>query len=179
MAPMFARALSWPTGLERYRPAIQLSSAAVGAILVAFHGWLLASQFADGRLAEPWLLARWVVAAGLVASLAALRRTGASIWGRKGVAIWVLAALLHGPAVLHDYGEAPNGPALPEVVATVVLQIAAVSTTLALGFWILGTLLTRAGHPQCLLLLALAFPASDGLAPGFSPPFSPRPPPRA
>ena len=58
MTLMFARALPWPYGLERYRPAMRLSSAAVGAILVAFHGWLLASQFADGRLAEPWLLAR-------------------------------------------------------------------------------------------------------------------------
>jgi hypothetical protein len=38
-----------------------------GAVLVALHGWLFAGQIADGRLADRWLLFRWIAAVGLIA----------------------------------------------------------------------------------------------------------------
>ena len=151
-----------------------------GAALVAYHGWLLAGQFAAGRLTEPWLLARWIVAAGLVAGLVALRRTGSSLWSHKAVAIWVLAALLHGPAAVADYGDALNGPALPEAVATVVLQVASASAALGLGLWLLFAWIGRHdGRSVDVRWLQAAVPASACQGAGFTPPFSPRPPPHA
>ena len=71
------------------------------AALAVFHAWLLAGQVWDGTLvAEPGLLWRWAVAAVLVVGLEGLRRRGASlIRGRQSLTIWLVAALLHGPAV--------------------------------------------------------------------------------
>lgn len=150
-----------------------------GALLVAFHGWLLASQFADGRLVDPWVVFRWILAAGLVASLVAIRRQGSSIFGRKSVSIWVLAALLHGPAIAADFGGAIDSPALPEVVATIALQVVK-SAALALGLWILAGLFARRDRKPLLSSEpVLAFAAAGILSDRFSPPFSPRPPPRA
>ena len=88
------------------------------------------------------------MAAGLVAALAALRRSGGSMFlGRKAVSIWLLAALLHGPAIAGD-GRARRSPALPEAV-TALMQIAAASIALGLGLVLLAALF--AGR------LALAF----------------------
>jgi len=64
-----------------------------GALLVTFHGWLLVGQFLDGQLAQPYLLLRWVVAAGLVAGLVLIRRQGAEVFSRRAVAVWVPGAL--------------------------------------------------------------------------------------
>ena len=102
--------------------------AVAGAALAGFHAWLFAAQVAAGRLEDPWLVFRWIAAAALVAALVGVRRGGNSIWGRKGIAIWVLAALLHGPAIASDL----RSFALPETVATTVLQLA---TSAALGTW--------------------------------------------
>jgi hypothetical protein len=145
---------------------------------VGFHGWLLASQLAAGRLAEPGLVLRWVVAAALVAGLAALYRSRLSIWSQKGIAIWVLAALLHGPAVAAATADQSGLLALPEAVATIVVQITAIAGSLALGLWILGWLL---GSPEHRSTARLA-PAASAVRPRTNPrcrPFSPRPPPRA
>ena len=73
-----------------------------GVLLAGFHGWLFAAQISAGQLDDPWVIFRWLAAAALVISLLALRKSGNSIWGRKGVAIWVLAALLHGPSIAGD-----------------------------------------------------------------------------
>jgi len=149
-----------------------------GAMLVAFHGWLLASQFAAGRLVDPWVVFRWTLAAVLVAGLVAIQRQGSSIFGRKSVAIWVLAALLHGPAIAADFGGAIDSPALPEVVATVALQLVN-SAALALGLWILtGLLAARHRQPRLRSRLAPAFAVNGFLADGFAPPFAARPPPK-
>ena len=150
-----------------------------GALLVTFHGWLLASQFADGRLVDPWVTFRWILAAVLVASLVAIRRQGASIFGRKSVAIWVLAASLHGPAVAADFGGVFDLPALPEVVATIALQ-AVSAASLAIGLWVLaGLFVRRERKPRLFSGPALAFAAAGISSDRFAPPFSPRPPPRA
>ena len=89
-----------------------------GALLALFHVWLFAGQAWNGHLADPALLLRWLFAGGLVAALVGLRRQGTSIFrGRKAVAIWVLAALLHGPAVARRIDRLGE-PALPEFVVT-------------------------------------------------------------
>ena len=117
-----------------YRHAL----AVVGGLLVVFHVWLFGSQLWEGHLAEPGLALRWVVAAGLVAALVALRRSGASlIRGRQAVCIWLLAALLHGPAIADPGGQ--TAPALPETVRS-VLQIAAASVITGLSLALLVAL---------------------------------------
>ena len=150
-----------------------------GALLVAFHGWLLAMQFVDGRLVEPWQVLRWIIAAGLMAGLVAVRWQGSSIFSRKSVAIWVLAASLHGPSVAADVSGALDSPALPETLATIALLVVN-SGALALGLWILaGRCSRRDRRPRLVSQPVLAFAAAGIFAAGFSPPFSPRPPPRA
>ena len=112
--------------------------AVVGGLLVVFHVWLFGSQLWEGHLAEPGLVLRWIVGAGLVAALVALWRRGVSlVWGRQTVCIWLLAALLHGPAMADPSGQ--STPALPETV-TAVLQIAAASVIAGLGLALLVAL---------------------------------------
>lgn len=112
--------------------------AVVAGLLIMFHVWLFGSQLWEGHLAEPGLVLRWVIAAGLVAALVVLWRSGASlIWGRQTVCIWLLAALLHGPAMADSSGQ--TAPALPETV-TAVLQIAAGSVIAGLGLALLVAL---------------------------------------
>ena len=151
--------------------------ALAGAALAGFHGWLLAAQVAAGRLEDPWLLFRWVAAAALLAALVAVRRGGESVWGRKGIAIWVLAALLHGPAVASDLQADFNSFALPETVSATVLQLA---STAALGasIWLLAGLLAARRRSATIRFATTAVLAATGsLAPGVLRPFSPRPPP--
>ena len=104
-----------------------------GALLALFHVWLFAGQAWNGHLADPALLLRWLFAGGLVAALVGLRRQGTSIFrGRKAVAIWVLAALLHGPAVARRIDRLGE-PALPEFVVTLTQLAAASSLVLDAG----------------------------------------------
>ena len=162
MAKMFAR-------------LIRLTVALAGGALAVFHGWLFAAQAAAGRLDDPWLIFRWVAAIVLVGALIAVRRGGDSIWGRKGVAIWVLAALLHGPAVAGKYDVADF--ALAESVATSVLRLVA-SAAFAIGVWILaGLLAARRKSLSVRSPFQPAFSAAGVLAAGGTPPFNPRPPP--
>jgi hypothetical protein len=155
---------------------VRLTLAVAGVALAAFHAWLLALQVAAGELNDPWLIFRWLAAAALVAALAAVRRNGGSFWGRKGIAIWVLAALLHGPAA----GELTtnlDSLALPETVTTSVLQLVS-SSVLAIGLWLLaGILAGRRSSPTVQLAFVPAFSAAGRLAAGVTPQFSPRPPP--
>lgn len=88
----------------------------------------------NGQLADPGAVLRWIIAAALVAGLAALRRRGLSLLSRQALAIWVLAALLHGPALGNDH-DAFATPALPESVVTLVQTLAAVS---AMGLVLFG-----------------------------------------
>jgi hypothetical protein len=110
----------------------------LGGLLVAFHAWLFASHAWAGRFAEPDLVLRWLLAGGVVAALATVYRAGGSlVWGRRPVAIWLLAALLHGPAVAKH--AVVDLPALPESVAT-VFQAAATSLIAGLGLALLALL---------------------------------------
>ena len=154
---------------------VRTTVAFAGAALALFHLWLFAAQAAAGRLDDPWLIFRWAAAVALVGALIAVRRGGDSIWGRKGVAIWVLAALLHGPAVAGKYEV--TDVALPETVATSVLQLLA-SGAFAIGVWMLAGLLAsrRASLPARYSYLP-AFSFAGFLAAGVAPQFAPRPPP--
>ena len=176
---MRARNLSLAIGFERYRSALRAVSIVAGAVLVAFHGWLFAAQIADGRLVDPWLVFRWIAAAGLVGALAAVLARGGSIWDRQGIAIWVLAALLHGPAVAANSSDAFKALALPETAVTSVLQLV-VSAAAGLGLWLLAAMLAgRRRQVSHAFDLPLAYAAPGILADGFSPPYSSRPPPLA
>ncbi len=177
---MHGRTLSLPIGRERYRSALRTASLVAGTVLVAFHGWLFAGQIADGSFADPWLVFRWVAAAGLVAALVAVRVRGGSFCSRRGVAIWVLAAMLHGPAVATNPGALLDSLALPETAVTSILQWV-MSGTAGLGLWLLGAMLAgrRRGQPKPPFELPLAFAAAGILANGFSPPYSSRPPPQS
>jgi hypothetical protein len=107
---------------------------AAGALLVVFHVWLLAGQLADGSLAAPGVLVRWLLAGGLVAALVQLRRQGTSVLvGRKAGTVWLLAAWLHGPAI----AARVDSPALPEASGTIA-QIGVVVTVLGLALLVLG-----------------------------------------
>ena len=174
---MRARNLSLPAGFEPYRSALRAAAVVAGAVLVAFHGWLFAGQIADGSLADPWLLFRWIAAAGLIAALAAVRVRGGSIWGRQGIAIWVLAAVLHGPAVVANSNDAFDALALPETALTSVLQLVVSAT--ALGLLLQAAMFAgRRRQVSHAFDLPLAFSAPGILADGFSPPYSSRPPPQ-
>lgn len=155
-------------------PRIRQALGLLGGALAAFHGWLFATQAASGQLDDPWLIFRWIAAACLVGAVAAVRRSGGSVWGRKGIAIWVLAALLHGPAISNDVGV--GSIALPETVATSVLQLLT-SAALSVGLLLLSGLLRARRRPLRAVVCALAFAAAPRLATGFTPPFFSRPPP--
>ena len=154
---------------------IRSTVALAGGGLAVFHGWIFASQAANGRLDDPWLIFRWVAALALVGALIAVRRGGDSIWSRKGVAIWVLAALLHGPAVAANYEVADL--AIPESVVTSVLRLVA-SAAFVIGVWLLaGLLAARRASTRVRYSYLPAFALTGPLAAGATPQFCPRPPP--
>ncbi len=104
---------------------------AAGALLAGFHVWLFVSQLGDGRLADVSVLARWAVAAGLGVALWYLRRQNVPLfWGRKAVAVWLLAAVLHGPS-LTDRLAAVDTSASADLAA-VMLQVSAGAAWLTL-----------------------------------------------
>lgn len=150
------------------------------AILVLFHVWLLGGQVWAGQLADPGRLLRWVGAVGLFAAIVALRRQGGSIvFGRKALVIWLLAGLLHGPA-LSDRIDALGVPALPGVAATLT-QIA-VASAAALGLALLVGWRAARRKSDALLrtdLVVNARPTIHTLSPHALLPVAPRPPPRA
>jgi hypothetical protein len=120
--------------LQRARAGvgIGLLIRAVVATLVLFHAWLFASHVARGDLADPGLALRWIVAGGLVTALAVLWRRGESLVGRKAVAVWVLAALLHGPALVDRQVRADDLVSLPGAIASVLLIAGPAGLTLLL-----------------------------------------------
>ncbi len=93
-----------------------------GTLLALVHAWTLRTQILDGSVAEPAVLARWLVGALLACGLVAVWRAGAGRHVRHIVALCLLVATLHGPAVV-DRMQAPQDQALPS--ATLMLEIAA------------------------------------------------------
>jgi hypothetical protein len=150
---------------------------AAGALLALFHVWLFADQLWDGRLADPAVLLRWIAAAALVVALVVLYRQGISIvHGRKAVAIWLLAALLHGPAVARSI-EGIGEPALPTFVAALG-QLAAASAVAGLALalaWLRGRRRDVVAS-RGVRIPAVRVRAGQSSTYAFSR-FSPRPPP--
>ena len=141
-----------------------------------FHGWLFVSQAVAGRLWDPWVIFRWLAAAALIAGLAALHRRGNRLVSRKGIALWLLAALLHGPAIADN--ENFQTFAIPEAAATSVLQVLS-SAGLAISLWMLATLLAaRRTALRRRPSLPSAVAVSNRFAAGHAARFSPRPPPQ-
>ncbi|MGE0866304.1 MAG: hypothetical protein AB7P34_20580 [Vicinamibacterales bacterium] len=176
---MFSRPVTWPPRLERIRSLARTTAVVSGGVLAAFHGWLFAVQAAEGRLDDPWLVFRWTAAAALVVALAAIHRGGASVWSRQGIAVWVLAALLHGPAVATDFSASLDSLALPETVAASLLQTFGSVTALAITLWMLAGLLARRDRQARLYAGLAAVPSGAGMfGDGFSPQYFSRPPPQ-
>ena len=155
---------------------IRRSALGLGALLGGFHLWLLGNQAWSGQLSEPDVVLRWAAALALAGGLVALKRRRESMLSRRAVAIWVLAALLHGPALGNDLDGFAT-PSMPEAVATLGQLLASVSP-LALG--LLALLATCGWRTTARLgvVVATSFPsllldARSGLG------FLPRPPPRA
>jgi hypothetical protein len=122
-----------------------------GAALVGFHAWLLATQWSAGRLSgDPALIMRWAAALVLAAALIWLGREGSSFGflslNRRTVVIWLLAALLHAPAVADRAGDANGLQTLPETVATLLLQTTAAAGVIGaamLALWLVAGLCRR------------------------------------
>jgi hypothetical protein len=109
---------------------------ATAVLLALLHAWIFAGQAWSGALvADPALVARWAFAAVLVVALVAMRRRGLSLFrGREATAVWLVALLLHGPAVAGRL-DGPIGQALPEVVLTLVTAVGAVAVAGAARGW--------------------------------------------
>jgi hypothetical protein len=163
-------------GVARIADVIRRSALAIGALLGAYHVWLLGHQATSGQLSDPATVLRWLVAAVLVSGLAWLWRRGESMLSRPAVAVWVLAALLHGPALANDLAGAT--PALPEAVATVAQAAAAVAAA-GLLLLALATIAAALPGPATLALAAAPVLASSSLARARQLRFLPRPPPQA
>ena len=147
------------------------------ALLAVFHLWLFAGQMWAGELVDLALVSRWVIAAGLAGALPHLRRRGVSlIRGRQPVAVWLLAALLHGPALARDVDVV--APSMPEVVATIAQTVTGLSVA---GTLVLLLLALRRGGPGVPALRALSILdarwSAHALRPPSFLPFAPRPPP--
>ena len=148
------------------------------ALLLASHAWLLATQWQAGRLTEPGLLLRWAAAIAIALSLRALYRSGVSPFSRKSMVIWLLAALLHGPAIASRTGGTGELNALPEAAIALALQTATLAGALTLTTLLFAAILRRRSLavPQAwsfISILGGLTPLSDG----FSAVVSARPPP--
>ena len=147
------------------------------ALLAAFHLWLFAGQMWAGELVDLALVSRWVIAAGLAGALLHIRRRGVSlIRGRQPVAVWLLAALLHGPALARDLDVV--APSMPEVVATITQTVAGLSAAGVLLLVLLAIRRGRFGAPALRALSVLDAPSFAGALESRSfLRFAPRPPP--
>ena len=156
---------------------IRRSALGLGALLGGFHLWLLGYQAWSGQLSEPDVVLRWAAAVALASGLVALKRRGETLWGRKAVAIWVLAALLHGPALANDLDGFAT-PSLPEAVATLGQVVLSVSA-FALILLVLLALAPRRATAQCASQTAATPFSTHLLDAGAGLGFLPRPPPRS
>lgn len=133
---------------------LRRAAAILGGALVLFHIWLFLDRLWQGQLADAAALLRWAVAGGLTAGLWTLNRRGVSlVRGRKAIAIWVLAALLHAPAVAGEH-QADHAPALAEVVTNVAQVLGAFGV--GLGLILLAVALRRRTTPQLAWARAVA-----------------------
>ncbi|HSD28508.1 MAG TPA: hypothetical protein VLL75_14495 [Vicinamibacteria bacterium] len=105
------------------------------ALLVVLHASILWDRVVQGRLSDPGVALRWLMAAALTVALLALRRRGVSLfWGRRALVFWLLVLLLHaGASVPQDPGErlAPE-----QLLFVVPAAVAPVWLLLVLFVWL-------------------------------------------
>jgi hypothetical protein len=145
-----------------------------GTVLVLSHAWLLGNQAWDGSLAQPGLLGRWVVAGALTAGLVALWRAGARLRGRHAVALWLLLATVHGPALV-DRIEGASDRAVP--TASVLIELVAAATLSLTALSALSWRTRAVSSPP--LAARRSRSVIDRPATGFALAITARPPPRA
>lgn len=151
------------------------AAAVLSGVLVLFHVWLFLDRLWQGQLADAASLLRWAAAGGLTAGLWVLHRRGVSlVRGRKAIAIWVLAALLHAPAMAGEH-QAEHTPALAEVVTTVAQILGVLGV--GLGLLLLAVALRRQVTPPLARARAVARCRVRPFAAGRSLHYSSRPPP--
>jgi hypothetical protein len=145
-----------------------------GGLLVAFHVWLLAGHVSTGQLLEPERLFRWVIAAGLAAGIVMLRRRGAALFGRRAMVVWMLAGLLHVPAIASrlDSFDAP--------VAISLTELTLVSVAVGLGLRLAGrTSVARSATTGLAAFFVVVAAPAVAISSGSLPHLASRPPPRA
>ncbi len=124
-------------GKESIRAALRHLAGAAVAALVLFHGWLVARRLADPAGLEPRVAARWLAAFAVVGALLWLRSLGRPLFrGRKALAVWTLAFLIHGnagAAPLPGDADGASGPGALVLVLPGALSLATASALLLLA----------------------------------------------
>lgn len=149
-------------------------AAVAGALLAAFHLWLLGQQAWTGALDYAATL-RWLLAFGVVGGLVALYRRGAPLLGRRATALWVLAAVLHGPALGNDARPVSQ---LSAETSDVAIQLTGAAIGLALAITLARAIRARRAVLDCVAAAGHLLVAAVTLA-SFDSRFLPRPPPLA
>ena len=147
-----------------------------GGLLVGFHVWLLAGHVSTGQLLEPERLFRWVLAAGLAAGIILLRRQGAALFGRRAMVVWILAGLLHVPAIANRLDSVDfDAP-----VAVALTELALVSVGVGLGLRFAGrTSVARSATTGLADFFVVVAAPAVAISSGSLPHLASRPPPRA
>ena len=147
-------------GREAARAALRHVAGASVAGLVLFHGGLVARRLADPAALPPGILLRWLGAFAVVGALLWLRRQGLPLLrGRKALAVWTVALLLHGNAGAAPLGMEAEGSSVHESLVLALPGVLSVATASAL-------LLLASVRPRPLLASvrgsALVRPAAGG-----------------
>ena len=120
-------------GREAACAALRHVAGASVAGLVLFHGWLVARRLADPAALPPGILLRWLGAFAVVGALLWLHRQGLPLLhGKKALAAWTVALLLHGNAGAAPLGLEAEGVAVPESLVLVLPGVLSVATASAL-----------------------------------------------
>ncbi|MCX6551433.1 MAG: hypothetical protein NTY02_10585 [Acidobacteria bacterium] len=178
---MAATAIPARRSLTRADDLVAMAVRATGrlafAALVVFHAWLFWTHVAAGKLFEPQIALRWVVAVGVLVGFRALSRVGLPLFfGKRAVVLWLLVILIHCHAVwTGDATSAELG--IPETIGALAQLTSSVSVLGTLLVILLATSLRagQRGRPAFSIPVVVAGLAS----PGCTFRFAPRPPPLA
>ena len=135
-------------GREAARAALRHLAGASVAGLVLFHGWLVARRLSDPAALPPGILLKWLGAFAVVGALLWLKRLGLPLLrGRKALAVWTVAFLLHGNAGAAPLGGDADAGSVAESLVLVLPGVISVATASAL-------LLLASVRPRPLLAAA-------------------------
>jgi hypothetical protein len=145
-------------GIESVRAALRHLAGVCVAALVLFHAWLMGRRLSDPTALDPRVLLRWLAALAVVGALLWLRRLGLPLLrGRKALALWTVALLLHGNAGTGALATVTQTTSGPETLVLVIPGVLSVATASAL-------LLFASVRPRPLLAPARC----SGLTPPFA-----------